>query len=579
MHIKFHDLLQFLKPEHNNASFDIEIIRRDFPILKTKINHKPLVYFDNAATTQKPFRVIQTEKNFYEHSNSNIHRGVHFLSEQATMAYEKSRHTIKDFINAKKSREIIFVKGATDALNLIAYSFAKKYIKQSDEIIISAMEHHSNTVPWQVICEEKGAKLKIIPMNINGELIVEELDTLINEKTRLISLVHVSNSLGTVNPVKEVIQKAHQMGIPVILDGSQAIPHLKIDVQDLDCDFYVFSGHKLYGPTGIGVLYGKEEFLEDLPPYQTGGDMIERVTFAKTTYNVLPYKFEAGTQNIAGAIGLQSAIEYLNSIDFEKALTHEHKLLSEMQNGLKAFEELTIFGTAREKVPVISFTIKDIHPHDIGTYLDNEGIAIRTGHHCTQPVMDFFRIPATARVSFGIYNTLDEVEVFIQTIKKLLNRKSRQLVNFQKTDEINKQFETIINQHNEHSSNYGQCSQCSHTEEGFNAFCGDHLLLHFKFVGNNIDDIMFEGELCAISKSSASIMTELLKGKTIDQAEDIYREFKQIIESTDINTDQILKHGNIGAFSAIKDSPARLKCAVLPWKTMEKAFAKTEVLI
>ncbi|MCX8010493.1 MAG: cysteine desulfurase [Ignavibacteria bacterium] len=402
------------------SEFNVEKIREDFPILRTLVFCKPLIYFDNAATTQKPQSVIDSISNYYSTINSNIHRGVHFLSEQATIAYESSRTKIKNFINARSEKEIIFTRGTTEGINLIANSFGKAFIKDGDEIIISTMEHHSNIVPWQILCEEKKAKLKIIPITDSGELILEAFENLITERTKLISLVHVSNSLGTINPIKRVIEIAHQRNIPVLIDGAQAVAHLKVDVRELDCDFYAFSGHKIFGPTGIGVLYGKEELLNELPPYQGGGDMIRSVTFEKTLYNDLPNKFEAGTPNIAGAIGLGYAIDYLNQIGLDKTSKYEQELLEYATNSLATIDGLEIIGTAKEKASVISFTIKDIHPHDIGTILDREGIAIRTGHHCTQPLMKRFNVPATARASFAFYNTKEEIDIFINALQKVI---------------------------------------------------------------------------------------------------------------------------------------------------------------
>ncbi len=398
---------------------DVQKIRKDFPILNTLVHGKPLVYFDNAATTQKPISVIQKEDEYYKTLNSNIHRGVHSLSQKATTAYEQVREKILQFINASCLSEIIFTKGTTDSINLVASSFGKKFIKEGDEIIISHLEHHSNIVPWQLLCEEKKAVLKVIPINDKGEIIFEEFEKLISDKTKFISVVYVSNSLGTVNPVKEIIQLAHSRNIPVLIDAAQAVQHFKIDVQELDCDFLAFSGHKLYAPTGVGILFGKEKYLEEMPPYQGGGDMIASVTFEKTTYNALPYKFEAGTPNIAGVIGLGAAIEYLNEIGIDTIAAYEKDLFEYAEIKLSAVEKLTPIGTAANKLSVFSFALEGIHPHDIGTILDFEGIAIRTGHHCTQPVMQRFGIPATARISLSFYNTKEEIDFTADAIKKV----------------------------------------------------------------------------------------------------------------------------------------------------------------
>jgi cysteine desulfurase/selenocysteine lyase len=401
-------------------AYDVEKIRNDFPILFQKVHGKNLYYLDNAATTQKPQCVIDEVSKYYETINSNVHRGVHTLSEMATQAYEQSRYKVRDFINASSEKEIIFTRGTTEGINLVAQSFGRMNLKEGDEVIISAMEHHSNIVPWQMICEEKSAKLKIIPINDKGELIFEEFEKLLNGKTKIVSVVYVSNSLGTINPVKKIIDKAHSFGIPVLIDGAQAVQHLRVDVQDLDCDFFVFSGHKIYGPTGIGVLYGKRNLLEAMPPYMGGGDMISKVTFEKTTYNQLPHKFEAGTPNIADAIGFGKALEYVTQIGIDYISAYEKELLNYATESLSQVEGLKVIGQAKEKSSVISFFFDNVHPHDVGTFLDFEGIAVRTGHHCTQPVMDRFNIPATTRASFALYNTVEEVDVLVNGLKKVL---------------------------------------------------------------------------------------------------------------------------------------------------------------
>ena len=401
-------------------SYDVMKIRDDFPILKTKVHDKPLVYLDNAATTQKPDFVIDRVNKYYSTMNSNIHRGVHALSGVSTEAFETARIIIKRFINALGKNEIIFTRGTTESVNLVAQTFGKANIKEGDEIIISHMEHHSNIVPWQMLCNEKNAKLRVIPIDDNGEIIYEEFEKLVNEKTKLVSIVYVSNSLGTVNPVKKFIDYAHQFKIPVFIDGAQAVNHLPVDVQELDCDFFAFSGHKIYGPTGIGVLYGKIDLLEAMPPYQGGGDMISKVTFDETTYNELPHKFEAGTPDIAGAIGLGAAIDYVSNIGIENIGKHETELLEYATKKVSEIPGLRIIGKAKEKMSVLSFVLGNIHPHDIGTFLDFEGVAIRTGHHCTQPVMDRFGIPATSRASFAMYNTKKEVDILIEGIKKIV---------------------------------------------------------------------------------------------------------------------------------------------------------------
>jgi len=400
--------------------FNVEKIREDFPILKQTVNGKPLVYLDNAATSQKPVHVIDAMNHYYMEENSNIHRGVHYLSELATQSYEAARSKIQKYINARHREEIIFTRGTTESINLVAYSFGRYNFKKDDEIIISAMEHHSNIVPWQLIRDEKNILIRVIPINDRGELFIDKYEKMFNSKTKLVSLVHISNVLGTINPIKQMIEIAHNHGVPVLIDGAQGIPHMKIDVQELDCDFYAFSGHKMYGPTGVGVLYGKKEFLESMPPFQGGGDMIKSVSFEKTIYNDIPYKFEAGTPNIAGGVGLGATIDYLNQIPFEKALEHEHNLLTYAQEALSSIEGIRIIGTASHKSSVLSFVIENIHPHDIGTILDDDGIAIRTGHHCAQPLMKCFEVPATARASFAIYNTKEEIDSLVKGIHKAI---------------------------------------------------------------------------------------------------------------------------------------------------------------
>jgi cysteine desulfurase / selenocysteine lyase len=400
---------------------DIQKIRADFPILSQKVRGKQLVYLDNAATTQKPQVVIDAISKYYSEQNSNIHRGVHFLSQQATTAYEDARKNIQQFINAPKAEQIIFTKGTTDGINLVAHSFGKAFVKQGDEIIISALEHHSNIVPWQMLCEDRGATLKVIPINQKGELLIEEFKKLLSPKTKLVAVNHISNTLGTINPIEEIISLSHSVGAKVLIDGAQAVAHTRVDVQQLDCDFYVFSGHKLFGPTGIGVLYGKEELLNAMPPYQGGGDMIKTVTFEKTEYNDLPHKFEAGTPNIVGGIGLGVAIDYVKSIGLENIAQQENDLLHYATEQLKMIDGIRFIGEADKKTSVISFLVDGAHPFDVGTILDQLGIAVRTGHHCTQPLMDFYQIPSTVRASFSFYNTKKEVDTLIEGLKKAIS--------------------------------------------------------------------------------------------------------------------------------------------------------------
>jgi len=398
----------------------IQHIRADFPILKDKVYNKDLVYFDNSATTQKPRCVVEKIEYGYYHLNANIHRGVHYLSQKATEAHEEARTTVADFLHAGKREEIVFTRGTTEAINLVATSFGDAFCKEGDEIIVSLMEHHSNIVPWQMLCERKGLKLRVIPINERGELDMEAFKGLLNEKTRLVSIAHVSNVLGTINPVKEIIRIAHEKEIPVLVDGAQAVPHIAVDVQDLDADFYVFSAHKIYGPTGIGVLYGKEKWLNAIPPYQGGGEMISTVTFEKTTYNVIPFKFEAGTPDYIGSTALAEAIRYVQNIGLENIAAHEHHLLTYATGKLMEIEGMRIFGTAAEKSSVISFLVGNIHPYDVGMLLDKLGIAVRTGHHCAQPLIDSFGIPGTVRASFAFYNTTEEIDVFIEALKRVV---------------------------------------------------------------------------------------------------------------------------------------------------------------
>ncbi|HTG85557.1 MAG TPA: cysteine desulfurase [Pyrinomonadaceae bacterium] len=414
------EIIESAAPTNASTDWNVDRIRADFPVLHQTVNGKPLIYLDNSASSQVPQVVIDRGSVYIEQEHSNIHRGVHYLSQKATTAYEGAREKVKRFINARESRECIFVRGATEGINLVMYGYGRKFIGEGDEIIISAMEHHANIVPWQMLCQEKGARLRVIPMNDAGELLLDEYYGLLNERTKFVSLIHVSNALGTINPVKEMIAQAHKYGVPVLIDGAQAAPHMPVDVQDLDADFYVFSGHKMYAPTGSGIIYGKAALLEKMDPFQGGGDMIKTVTFEKTTYADLPNKLEAGTPAIASQIGLGAAIDYLNSIGREQAAAYEAELLRYATERVSSIEGVRIIGTAKNKASVLSFVIDDIHPHDIGTILDQEGIAVRAGHHCAQPVMQRFNVPATARASFAFYNTKEEIDVLARTIEKVI---------------------------------------------------------------------------------------------------------------------------------------------------------------
>ena len=400
-------------------TLNIQNIRADFPILSRTIYKRPLIYFDNAATTQKPVQVIRAISNYYEHDNCNIHRGVHYLSMKATEAFEEARREIREFINAPNTQEVVFTKGASESLNLVASSFGKKFLKLGDEVITTIMEHHSNFVPWQIICEEKGAVLRIANILPNGELDFEHLKSLISDRTKIITLTHVSNVLGTINPIKEIIAFAHQHGIPVLVDGAQGVSHLRVDVTDLDCDFYCFSGHKMYGPMGIGVLYGKEKWLEELPPYQSGGEMVKDVSIERTTFNELPFKFEAGTPNVEGVMGLKAAVQYLKNLGMDNIRAYEDELLRHANEALSSIGGVRFFGTAPEKASLVSFLIGEIQPFDAGTIIDKMGIAVRTGHHCAQPLIDHFGIPGTVRASFAFYNTVDEIDRLAEAVKRV----------------------------------------------------------------------------------------------------------------------------------------------------------------
>lgn len=400
--------------------FDVAEIRKQFPILYQQVNGRPLIYFDNAATTQKPVSVFEALNHYYSHDNANIHRGIHTLAERATAAFEETRRAVKDFINAREVEEVVFTRGTTDGINLVASSYGRAFIKEGDEIIISAMEHHSNIVPWQMLCEEKGAKLRVIPVNDQGELLLDEYKKMLSERTKLVSVVYVSNTLGTINPVEEIINLAHEYGAVVVVDGAQATAHLEIDVQALNCDFYAFSSHKIFGPTGTGILYGKRRLLEKMPPYQGGGEMIQDVSFEKTTYNDIPYKFEAGTPNIADTVALIKAIEFIQKVGKPNIAAHENKLLAHAQEALEEIPGLRIIGKAKNKISVVSFVIEGIFHFDIGQMLDARGIAIRTGHHCTQPLMDIYQIEGTARASFSVYNTTEEIDSMIEGLQRIV---------------------------------------------------------------------------------------------------------------------------------------------------------------
>ena len=404
------------------VKLDIAGIRAEFPVLNQEVNGKPLIYFDNAATNQKPQRVIDALVNYYQNDNANIHRGIHTLAERATAAFEDTRKVIQKFINANEAEEIIFTKGTSEGINLVASSWGRKFLNEGDEVLISTMEHHSNIVPWQLICEEKGATLKVLPINEAGEIIVDEIDNYISDKTKLVAFNHASNTLGTINPVKVIVEKAHAVGAKVLLDGAQSTSHLQVDVQDLNIDFFAFSAHKMYGPTGIGILYGKRSLLEKMPPYQGGGEMIKDVSFSKTTYNDIPYKFEAGTPDIANVIALKKAVEFIDELGKENIEAYERELLAYATDKLSSIEGVKIVGTAKNKVSVVSFTVEGIHHFDLGMWMDAKGIAVRTGHHCTQPLMEHYGIEGTARASFSVYNTKEEIDTFVEALKDIISK-------------------------------------------------------------------------------------------------------------------------------------------------------------
>lgn len=411
---------EIVKPVRSmKQDFPVESVRCDFPLLQTSAYGKPLVYLDNAATTQKPKCVIERMTKYYQAENANIHRGVYALSEKATIAYEHVREQIRAFMNAADTREIIFTRGTTEAINLVAQSYGRMHLHRGDEVVISAMEHHSNIVPWQMLCEQTGAHLRVIPMNDAGELVMSEYEKMLSPKVKMVAVVHVSNALGTINPIEAIIEKAHAVGAKVLIDGAQAVAHLNVDVQKLGCDFYAFSGHKLFGPTGIGVLYGRRKLLEAMPPYQGGGDMIKSVTFEKTIYNDLPHKFEAGTPHIAGVIGLGAALEYITKIGLDRIAAYEHDLLEYATQRLSEIKSLRLIGTAKRKTSVLSFIMLCVHPHDIGTVLDREGVCVRAGHHCAQPVMHYFKVPATCRASIAFYNTRDDIDALVRGLSKV----------------------------------------------------------------------------------------------------------------------------------------------------------------
>ena len=497
-------------------------MRADFPILGRFVHERPLVYLDNAASSQKPQAVIDAERDVYAGYYANIHRGVHQLSMQSTDAYEAARAKVKRFIGAASTKEVIFTRGTTEGINLVASSYGRKHVAAGDEVLITGLEHHSNIVPWQMLCEEKGAHLEVAPIDDDGAVVMEEFERLLGPRTRIVAVAHVSNALGTVNPVRRMIELAHAQGAVVIIDGAQAAPHLKIDVRALDCDFYALSSHKLYGPTGVGVLYGRQALLEEMPPYQGGGDMILSVTFEKTTYNELPYKFEAGTPNIAGVIGFGAALDYVSGIGLERIAAHEHDLLEYATRRLSEVPGLRIIGTAVDKAAVISFVLAGIHPHDIGTVLDYEGVAIRTGHHCAQPVMERFCVPATARASMAVYNTRDEIDVLVPR-----PRAGAGAVHM--TSPLRELYQEVILDHSKKPRNFGPLPEATRQADGYNPLCGDRATVFVRLDGDVVADVKFQGAGCSISTASASMMTESVKGKSRADAEALFERFHSLV--------------------------------------------------
>ena len=548
------------------GTLDVARIRGEFPALHQDVKGKPLVYLDNAASSHKPQQVIDALSSFYANDYSNIHRGVHELSERATRAYEGSRLKVQRFLGAASEREIVFVRGTTEGINLVAQTYGRANVGEGDEILITTMEHHSNIVPWQMLCEEKGAVLKVVPINDRGELEMDELERLIGPRTRIVSVVHVSNALGTINPVQRIAEIAHAKGAVVLVDGAQAAPHLTVDVKALDCDFYTISGHKMFGPSGIGALYARESLLEEMPPYQGGGDMISSVTFEKTTYNRIPYKFEAGTPNIAGTVGLGATIDYLENLGMEGIGAYEEELLDYGTEKLRSVPGLRLIGEADHKASVLSFVLEGIHPHDIGTILDQEGIAIRTGHHCAQPVMDRYRIPATARASLAVYNNREDID----RLAAGLANGPGDLSLMAAPEELRELYQEVILDHSKNPRNFKELESATHDAKGHNPLCGDRLDLYLVVEDGRIQDVSFLGAGCAISTASASMMSEALKGKSPEEADKLFGEFHAVVTGEEASDEDAL--GKLAVFAGVRDYPVRVKCATLAWHTLQAAL-------
>jgi len=605
-------IIQELPGHVPQTTLDVQKIRNDFPILRRKVHGRALVYLDNAASTQKPRAMIDALKRFYERDYANIHRGVHLLSQVATDAYENARVKVQRQLGAADSREVIFTRGTTEAINLVAATYGRQHVGAGDEVLITAMEHHSNIVPWQMLCQEKGARLRVAPISDAGELILDELEKLLGPRTKMVSVAHVSNVLGTVNPVARIIEMAHARGIAVLVDGAQSMPHMKIDVQALDCDFFAFSGHKMYGPSGIGALYGKRALLEEMPPYQGGGEMISSVTFEKTVFNDLPYKFEAGTPSIADGVALGATIDYLNQIGIDNIAAYERELLEYATAELARVPGLRIIGTAAEKSGVISFVLEGIHPHEIGTILDIEGIAIRTGHHCAQPLMERYGLAATARASLAMYNTKHEIGALVGGLQKVIEHQRVSIpwsvppepeadsvadipeepveeepvevepppaLGPYPSDEevlsssnLRELYSDMIKDHGYKPRNFRRQDDANHQARGQNPLCGDQLTVYLNVDRGRIKDVSFLGKGCAISTASASIMTQTLKGKTLEEAEQIFQQFHKLLTlGLDPNgSEEAL--GKLMVFSGVRKFPVRVKCATLPWHTLHAAL-------
>lgn len=575
-------------PVTPGSALDVHRVRADFPILSRTLHNRPLVYFDNAATTQKPQSVLDAITHYYKTTNANVHRGVHDLSVEATAAYENARVRVQRFLGAAAPQEIIFVRGTTEAINLVAHSFVRPRLQPGDEIIVSHMEHHSNIVPWQIVCEQTGAVLRVIPINDRGELLLDEFDKLLGPRTRFVGIVHVSNALGTINPVRDIIERAHARGVPVLVDGAQAAPHLKIDVQALGCDFYAISGHKMYGPTGIGALYGRRDLLDAMPPYQGGGEMIKSVSFERTIYNDVPHRFEAGTPNIAGAIGLGAAVDYLESLGLDAIADHEADLLEHGTRALQAIPGVTLIGTAAHKAAVLSFTVEGVHPHDLGSALCSQGVAIRTGHHCAEPVMRRFGIDGTARASLGLYNTREEIDVMVEVVRACVaptapsasapfaSAPAGGFVGMPELDDLHRE---VIADHGTRPRNRRPLPDADHSAEGYNPLCGDHVTVYVKVRDGLVQDVSFVGSGCAISTASASLMTESIKGKSLEEAKSLFRGIHAMLTGERRDSVESPELGKLEVFSGVCRFPARVKCATLAWHTVNAALEGTQDVV